>query len=632
MRRKDKVMKKISNWKLTPKTGLVISIIFTLLCLIGANVVLSNFGSVDIVTTKVQTRSGHDISIRVYSPKSATPENKAPAVVFTHGLSTTKESYAHYAIELARRGFVVVTPDMLNHGGSDISAYETFFMDPNADGYGSYAALQYIASLDYVDLDQIGIAGHSMGGNATNISVTLDNMSENPVVSAVYLVASSPTFKDMQGNWTNIYGDRSVGLYYTLYDHVYFSSMDETGQPVPAKQWLSSPDAKSFVSFGQDPSMFEGESVLPGHTYTTTMDGKEVIRKVTMAEEIHPKPQGASGAVPAVIDFFQDVFVAPNYILGSNQNWQFYTAGSILALLGSLAICIFTIMTLTKTRFFASLAAKEGKQLRPAPNKTGKLWFWSLTILNCVFAFLSISFIFKNGYGYFVTNYLPQQTSNIYALWALANGLFMLCTSFGSYYLYGKKQGDTMEQWGVRIPIKDFFKSILLSILGILSVLVVVYIAQYIFQMDLRYYLWGIRELPLEKVYLFFTYLPFYVIFGIAASIGINSAYYSKIGKEPTWANDLFFAFVNTIPAFAITAIGYYLFAKTGVQQDIFGSTFTFTYMINAIPVFPVAILLLRRIFKYCNNPYIPGIIVGALLCWMQVSSVFTMHTFMFMG
>ena len=54
--------------------------------------------------------------------------------------------------------------------------------------------------------------------------------------------------------------------------------------------------------------------------------------------------------------------------------------------------------------------------------------------------------------------------------------------------------------------------------------------------------------------------------------------------------------------------------------------------MINAIPVFPIAILLLRRIFKYCNNPYVPGIIVGSLLCFMQVASVFTCHTFMFMG
>lgn len=625
-------MKKKSKFKLTATRGLIISIIFTLLCAVSANLLLSNFGKVKIETTTVQTRSGDNVSIRVYSPKAATADNKAPAVVFAHGLSTTKECYAQYALELARRGFVVVTPDMLNHGGSDITPFETFFTDMNADGYGVYAAVKYVSELDYVDLNQIGIAGHSMGGNATNTSIVLDNMSGNPVISAAYLVASNPMFTDFEGNWMNMYGDRNVGVYYTYYDHVYFSTKGENGAPVPAQQFLDSNEAKSFVSFGQDPSTLTDVKVIPGHTYTTEMNGKQVIRRITKANEIHPKPQGGNGAVAAVVDFFQESFVAPNYEVGGMQIWNFYSLASVLGLFGALAICVFTIATLTKTKFFSSLKAEDNKQLRPAPNKTGKIWFWVLTIANCVFAFLIVSFIFKKGYGYFATEVLAQQTTNIYALWSLANGIFMLITSFGSYYLYARKQGDTLKSWGVRISIKDFLKSLLLAVIGVLSVLAVLYIAQYVFQIDLRFYLWGMREMRLDHLYLFFTYLPFFLVFGIAVSIAINSAYYSKIGKEPTLLNDLFFAFMNMIPAFTITFIGYYLFAKTGFQPNIFGAPFTFTYMINAIPVFPVAVLLLRRLAKYCNNPYIPGIIVGCLLCFMQVASVFTCHTYLFMG
>ena len=47
----------------------------------------------------------------------------------------------------------------------------------------------------------------------TNISVELDNMSENPLIDAVFLASSNPTFKDREGNWTNVYGDRSVGVF-----------------------------------------------------------------------------------------------------------------------------------------------------------------------------------------------------------------------------------------------------------------------------------------------------------------------------------------------------------------------------------------------------------------------------------
>ena len=57
-----------------------------------------------------------------------------------------------FGIELARRGFVVLTIDANGHGNSD-------------PGTGSgAAALDYITSLDYVDSTQIGLIGHSMGG------------------------------------------------------------------------------------------------------------------------------------------------------------------------------------------------------------------------------------------------------------------------------------------------------------------------------------------------------------------------------------------------------------------------------------------------------------------------------------
>ena len=69
-----------------------------------------------------------------------------------------------------------------------------------------------------------------------------------------------------------------------------------------------------------------------------------------------------------------------------------------------------------------------------------------------------------------------------------------------------------------------------------------------------------------------------------------------------------------------------------GVKPLIFGSTYTYTYTLNAIPVFPVAVILIRRLFKKCNNPYIPGIMAGILLCWLQVSCSFTIHARVFYG
>lgn len=619
--------------KLSPQRGLILALIFTLVFTFLSGGILRDWGAISISDVELQTTSGNTIVARIYRPDSATADTPAPTVIFTHGLTVNKESYAQYGLELARRGFVAIMPDMLNHGDSDITDASVYLAPASVnDAYGAYAAVRYAATLDYVDKAQIGVAGHSAGGQAANNCVRMDNAEETPIISAIYLVSSDPVYVDEDGKWANIYGSRDMGVYYTLYDHVYFKGIGPKGETLAAQQWLSSESAKSLFTFGQDPSAFEGREVVPGHTYVGEVDGKQVFRRVTAAQEIHPKPQGGSNALAAVCDFFQDTFEAPHYITGQDQHYFLLTICNLLGLLGILASCVFALGCLTRLKFFESLREDENTVLRPAPDKKGKIWFWVLTVANCVFAFFSISAIFRYGFGYCNSTIWAQQPTNIYALWALLNGVFMLITSFASYGLYARKNGATMSNWGLKISLKNLLKSILAAVGSCAVVFIAVWIANNIFCVDYHYYLWGLKNIPLENLGVFFAYLPMYLVFGLAVSIAVNSAYHCKIGKEPEWVNDLFFAVANTIPALAITFIGYYLFAKTGVKPFIFGSNYTFTYTINAIPVFPVAVILIRRLFKRCNNPYIPGIIVGVLLCWMQVSCSFTLHASMYYG
>lgn len=620
--------------KLTPQRGLIFALIFTLVFTCLSAGILRDWGGISISDVELTTSSGSTVVARVYKPDSATAETPAPTVILVHGLTVNKESYAQYGLELARRGFVVITPDMLNHGDSDITGAEIYLAPYFVnDAYGAYAAVRYAASLDYVDKTQIGVSGHSAGGQAANNCVRLDNAEENPVISAIYLISSDPVYMDDDGNWANIYGARDFGVYYTRYDHVYFKGLDANGAPMPAQQWLTSESAKSLFAFGQDPSAFEGSEVIPGHTYAGEVDGQQVFRRVTAAEEIHPKPQGGGNALAAVCDFFQDAFEAPHYIVGQDHHFVILTVCNLLGLLGLLATCVFALGCLTRLKVFESLReTEETAVLRPAPDKKGKVWFWILTILNCVFAFGSISAIFALGFGYCCSPIWAQQPSNIYALWALANGVFMLITSFVSYALYGRKSGATMSNWGLKISLKNLLKSIVVALCACAVVFVTVFIANNLFHVDYHYYLWGLKNIPLENLGVFFAYLPMYLVFGLAVSIAVNSAYHCKIGREPEWVNDLFFAAMNTIPALVITLVGFGLYAKTGVKPFIFGSNYTFTYTINAIPVFPVAVVLIRRLFKRCNNPYIPGLIIGVLLCWLQVSCSFTLHAPMYFG
>lgn len=603
--------------------ALLAALFFTLL----SSVILHDFGNISISDVTLKTSNGNQVVARIYKPNTATSNNPAPAVIFTHGLTVNKESYAQYGLELARRGFVAILPDMLNHGSSENSAPE-IFLGPAAasDAYGSFAAVRYAGTLDYIDRSQIGVAGHSAGGQAANNCVLLDDAEGSNLISAVYLIASEPAYTDADGNPSNFYGSRDMGLYYTMYDHVYFNQgVGSEGQTLNVQQYLSSENAKKLFTFGE-------AEVIPGHIYTKSINGQQVTRRVTAAKQIHTTPQGDPHAVAALCDFFQDVFQAPNYILGYNNRFAALTISNLLGMLSLLVSCVFFLGWLTQLPVFSTLKAGENAALQSAPNRKGKIWFWSLTAFNCLFAFLSISGIFILGFGYCAAPLFPQQPSNIYALWALLNGIFMLITSFVSYRLYGRSTGATMESWGLKISISNLLKSILAVLLVCGFFFGWVWVANNIFFVDYHYYFWGFKNFPLHNLGVFLAYLPAYLLFGIAVSIALNSAYHSHIGKEPEWANDLFFAVMNMIPALLITLIGFGLFIKTGTKPFVFGSTYTYTYTINAIPVFPIAVVLIRRLFKQCNNPYIPGMIAGILLCWLQISCSFTLFASMYYG
>src|SRR6185437_12730543 len=61
---------------------------------------------------------GVTFSALLYEPAAATPQHPAPAVLVSHGFINTREMQSPFAIELARRGFVVLAMDMEGHGYS----------------------------------------------------------------------------------------------------------------------------------------------------------------------------------------------------------------------------------------------------------------------------------------------------------------------------------------------------------------------------------------------------------------------------------------------------------------------------------------------------------------------------------
>lgn len=104
----------------------------------------------------------------LFTPKKASAEHPAPAVAFCHGLYNNREMQLQNAIEMVRRGYVVLVIDNVNHGHNDGASESAF------SGQSFLAAVKYLYNLPCVDKAKIAVSGHSMGGSETNGALRLD--------------------------------------------------------------------------------------------------------------------------------------------------------------------------------------------------------------------------------------------------------------------------------------------------------------------------------------------------------------------------------------------------------------------------------------------------------------------------
>jgi len=119
------------------------------------------------VQTKDYAVNGKVISGVLFRPKKA-EDGSRPAVVFSHGLYNNREMQIQNAIELVRRGYVVIIIDQHNHG-HNTSGTSSFFDTTHLD------AAKYCYNLPEVDKARIGVSGHSMGGYSTTNVLSLDS-------------------------------------------------------------------------------------------------------------------------------------------------------------------------------------------------------------------------------------------------------------------------------------------------------------------------------------------------------------------------------------------------------------------------------------------------------------------------
>src|SRR5512143_320407 len=86
-------------------------------------------GSVRVDDVSFDSANGKRISALLYTPDGVTAQNKAPGILAVHGYINSRETQSGFAIEFARRGYVVLELDQMGHGYSSPPV--------GANGYGA---------------------------------------------------------------------------------------------------------------------------------------------------------------------------------------------------------------------------------------------------------------------------------------------------------------------------------------------------------------------------------------------------------------------------------------------------------------------------------------------------------------
>lgn len=530
-------------------------------------------GGVEVREARWRTPEGAVMSGLLYRPPGLEAGRRAPAVLLSHGYINTREMQSPFAIELARRGFVVLAMDMTGHGGSGGNV--------GAAGFGGPSALAFLRSQPFVDRDQIGLAGHSMGGGP----VLAAARAEPEGYRAVVLVGSAP---GLFGPPDEARPDFPRNL------NVVFGGLDEFS----ALMWRT-PKGTDLPGSEKLKAVFGVASpVEPGRIYGDPALG--TARRLDLPRITHPWEHFSSGGVAPAVDWMQARLEGEARPLpAGDQVWVWKEAGTLLALVGAGLLLL--------GAFELALGLPWLGQLRRSPEPAAAvrgIGGWLALGLTAVLPALTYLPFMKLGALWFPSALFPQWVQNQLLAWALANTVLAIVIAL---FL---RRGRPV--FSVDIP-----RSLVAAVLSVGAVALALAAVDRLLHVDFRFWVIGFRPLTEARWPIFLAYLPLWtlhcviVVRGLCALLAVDGA-----SRRLTY---LTAAGVMGGGFFVLAALQYATLFATGLLL-------TPTEPLNVIVALQfiplLALVGIIAVFTWRRtNSYLPGALICALFLSWYVTS-----------
>ncbi len=642
---------------------LAVLMVILFVSMIIANSIQTDGGNIEITEGVIESDAGN-LAYKLYTPKGA---KNAPGVLLLHGYQNDHETCAAYAIELARRGVVVLAIDEYGHGysepgllsrgyvnhrvkvnfGEDSEADKTFvsvggptrfrimmnfsnlsFFDDHytkdADGNvitdsscGGIAAYAYLASLPTVDNTKLGLSGHSMGTwSSWSVAAAYSGTEIEPKAT---VLQCGELFRDSAYDSANIHFNNVLLLQAKWDEFSYFRDYKK----VVNDDLLKSDLRTEFLGTTADKAAWNT-------TFGSFADGS--ARRIELLMTNHRLTTHHAHGLAIALDWFADAMGYKNSIPSNQQSAMVKEWLVLLAMLCAVFGLIPLADILLEIPFFKKIA-------QPLPPKEGikpkKKW-WRGVVITMLIAAFTYPFMTQLGHGLLP---LPEgifrmTVGNGFVSWYLLLIIIMLATTLIGVRK-AKKAGQEADVYGMglaaevapsKVSFGLFGRSLVLVLLMICLMHLVVCLCSLLFKLDLRFIWPFFKAFNWMRLGQFFVYFPIFAFFfilnnsKIMASMRTQSTY----EKGPKgffgswWGNAL-----QMVGGILIVVLIEYIpfFLNIGPGADVlFGSTFGGPFMSLLILFAPQVIVfsfLCTYLYRRTGSVYVGAMTVAALATWI---------------
>ncbi len=398
--------------------------LLTLICATAlAAWVQQDFGRVEVRNVTYANANGIRIRAKLLRHRTITAQSPGPGVVYIHGYQNNRETADSYAIELARRGIVVLSIDAIGRGNSgQPNAPDAPDFDPT---YGGVTSLAYLKALPFVDAARVGMMGHSLGAEMA-YTVALNDPSVQALSISGFAYREDASFTRPRnmlmilGRWDE-YRVRMAGTNNLACD------------------WMSTSRTRQVIA-AADPQL--------GVTYGDFADGS--ARRVYMPHTIHVLESFHPGAIAAAADWMRQALQpAPSLWRDpARQVWPIKEAATLIAMLAGLASLLPLTWLLLRMPWFSPL-----QRTRPAQYGCTGQPFGRAVLVNGLLKWLYIPLIMTlfavHIYVVPIDGLFPMMMVNGLVWWFLVINLIGLGLFWRWYRRQAAPQGVTLDDLGV---------------------------------------------------------------------------------------------------------------------------------------------------------------------------------------